>query len=107
MLWKLFTTTKFGRRVSVPFESLTPNRLDATTEAQARYGHTNVTLHPDIRSDGNNIVSGSYDKTIKIWKIGYLIKRKYVLLNFITKNYENEYDHYIIQKILKSLINKK
>ena len=57
MLWKLFTTTKFGRRVSVPFESLTPNRLDETNEAQARYGHTNVTLHPDIRSDGNNIVS--------------------------------------------------
>ena len=28
MLWKLFTTTKFGRRVSVPFESLTEKQKD-------------------------------------------------------------------------------
>tara|TARA_B100000902_G_scaffold67679_1_gene73825 strand:- start:391 stop:702 length:312 start_codon:yes stop_codon:yes gene_type:complete len=59
-LWKLFTTTQSGKRVSTLFESLTDKRSDALSEASARYGTSNLHIVPEHSKSnfGSTIIQG-------------------------------------------------
>tara|TARA_B100000287_G_scaffold22377_1_gene22010 strand:+ start:9556 stop:9708 length:153 start_codon:yes stop_codon:yes gene_type:complete len=47
MKWRVFATTKDGRRVNTLFESLSPNRSAALLEAKERYAVDDLWIHPE------------------------------------------------------------